>query len=169
MDLFDRPPGEMNWIRGKLADHVGDHVVLSPEGVVLVPTPGTESSYPPPIIETLRRGKQVRRCLDEGDVPVLLDVASLWIPNFVGLTFLAIAAHLPFPGRGIELSVVVDVQQGSSFDDAKVRKVGFVALKHLEYRFHFEHLVRSPVLEVRRRHYQLHRTDDEKPLSVSMH
>ena len=53
-DLFDQPPGGMSWIRGKLADHVGDHVVLSPEGVVLVTSPGTESSYPrlPPIVET---------------------------------------------------------------------------------------------------------------------
>ena len=47
-DLFDQPPGEMSWIRGKLADHVGDHVVLSPEGVVLVTSPGTESLYPLP-------------------------------------------------------------------------------------------------------------------------
>ena len=38
----------MSWIRGKLADHVGDHVVLSPEGAVLVTSPGTESSYPRP-------------------------------------------------------------------------------------------------------------------------
>ena len=45
-DLFDKPPVEMNWIRGKLADHAGDHVVLSPEGVVFGPSPGTESSYP---------------------------------------------------------------------------------------------------------------------------
>ena len=47
-DVFDQPPDEMNWIRGKLADHTGDHVVLSPEGVVLVPSPGTEPSYPRP-------------------------------------------------------------------------------------------------------------------------
>ena len=33
----------MSWIWGKLADHVGDHVVLSPEGVVLMTSPGTES------------------------------------------------------------------------------------------------------------------------------
>ena len=33
-DLFDQPPGEMSWIRGKLADHAGDHVALSPEGVI---------------------------------------------------------------------------------------------------------------------------------------
>ena len=36
-DLFDQPPGEISRIRGKLADHVGDNVVLSPEGIVLVP------------------------------------------------------------------------------------------------------------------------------------
>ena len=45
-NLFDEPPGEMSSIRGKLADHVGDHVVLLPEEVVLVPSPGMESSYP---------------------------------------------------------------------------------------------------------------------------
>ena len=31
---------------GKLADHVGDHVVLSPEGAILVTSSGTKSSYP---------------------------------------------------------------------------------------------------------------------------
>ena len=44
--IFDQPPGGMSWIRGKLADHVGDHVVLSPEEGVFVTSPGTESSYP---------------------------------------------------------------------------------------------------------------------------
>ena len=48
-DIFDQPPGGMSWIRGKLADHVGDHVVLSPEEGVLVTSPGTESSYPRPL------------------------------------------------------------------------------------------------------------------------
>ena len=47
-DLFDQPPHEMSWIWGKLADHVEDHVVLSPEGAVLVTYPGTISSYPRP-------------------------------------------------------------------------------------------------------------------------
>ena len=32
----------------KLADHVGDHVVLSPEEAVLLTSLGTESSYPRP-------------------------------------------------------------------------------------------------------------------------
>ena len=46
-DLFDQPPGEISSILGKLADHhVGDHVVLSTEGVVLLASWGTESSYP---------------------------------------------------------------------------------------------------------------------------
>ena len=49
-DIFDQPPGEMSSIRGKLADLVGDHVDLSPEGAVLVTSMGTESSYPPPPI-----------------------------------------------------------------------------------------------------------------------
>ena len=47
-DLFNQPPCEMNVIRGKLADHARNYVVLSPEGAVLVPSPGTESSYPRP-------------------------------------------------------------------------------------------------------------------------
>ena len=57
-DLFDQPPGEMSSIRGKLADNVEDHLVLSPEGVVLVTSPGTDSSYPPPppVVETTRVG-----------------------------------------------------------------------------------------------------------------
>ena len=38
----------MSWIRGKLADHVGDHAVLSPEEVVLVTFSGTELSHPRP-------------------------------------------------------------------------------------------------------------------------
>ena len=47
-DVFDQPSGQMRLIRGKLADHVGDHVVLSPEGAVLVTSPGTKLSYPRP-------------------------------------------------------------------------------------------------------------------------
>ena len=30
-DIFDQPHGGRSWIRGKLADHVGDNVILSPE------------------------------------------------------------------------------------------------------------------------------------------
>ena len=45
-DIFRPPPGGISWIRGKLADHVGDYVVQSPEEGVLVTSPGTESSYP---------------------------------------------------------------------------------------------------------------------------
>ena len=33
---------------GRLADHVGDHVVSSPEGAILVTSPGIKSSYPRP-------------------------------------------------------------------------------------------------------------------------
>ncbi|CAM9409532.1 unnamed protein product [Ascophyllum nodosum] len=45
-DIFDQPPGQT--IRVKLADRVGDHVVLSPKGAVLVTSSGTKSSYPRP-------------------------------------------------------------------------------------------------------------------------
>ena len=47
-DMFDQLPSGMSWIRGKLVDHVGDHVVLSPGEGVLGTSPGTESSYPRP-------------------------------------------------------------------------------------------------------------------------
>ena len=47
-DIFDQPPGRMSSIRGKLVDHLGDHVVLSPEGTVLATSTGTESLYPYP-------------------------------------------------------------------------------------------------------------------------
>ena len=43
-DFFYQLLGEMCWIRGKLADHVVDHLVLSTGGVVLTTSPGTESS-----------------------------------------------------------------------------------------------------------------------------
>ena len=36
----------MRWIRGKLADNVGDHVVSSSEGAVLVTSPGTKYRIP---------------------------------------------------------------------------------------------------------------------------
>ena len=49
VDLFDQPPGEMSSIRGKLADHVGDHVDLSSEGAVLMTSAWTKSSYPRPL------------------------------------------------------------------------------------------------------------------------
>ena len=47
-DICVQPPGEMSWIRGKLADHVGDHAVLFPEEVILVTSSGTELSHPRP-------------------------------------------------------------------------------------------------------------------------
>ena len=54
-DIFDQPPGEMSRTRGKLANHVGDHVILSPEGVVLVTylRDGIVVSTPSPIVERL--------------------------------------------------------------------------------------------------------------------
>ena len=97
----------------------------------------------------------MRRCLDESDVPALHDAVSLWVPDSVRFSLFAIAAHLPLPGRGVELSGVLDVHEGSGSDDAKVREVGFLAVKHLQWRLHLEGLMRSPVLEVRRRHEQL--------------
>ena len=45
-DIFYQPSSEMSCLRGKLADQVGDLVVLSPEGAVLATCPRTESSNP---------------------------------------------------------------------------------------------------------------------------
>ena len=47
-DIFDQPPGRMSSIWGKLADHVGDHVVVFPEGADSETNQGTKSSYPRP-------------------------------------------------------------------------------------------------------------------------
>ena len=47
-DIFDQPSDKMSRIRDKVAHHVGDHVVLSPEGAALVTSTGMESSYPRP-------------------------------------------------------------------------------------------------------------------------
>ena len=102
----------------------------------------------------LKAGKQARRCLDEGDVPALQDAASLWAPDSVRLALLAIAAHLPSPGRSVKLSEVLGVHEGSGLDDVNGRKVGFLAEKHLEWCLHLLRLLRSPILEVRR-HEQL--------------
>ena len=54
-DILDQTPGGMSWIQGKLTDHVGEHVVLSPEGVVLIAFPGDKIvvSPPSPIVEQL--------------------------------------------------------------------------------------------------------------------
>ena len=53
----------MSWIRGKLADHVGGHVVLSPEEGVLVTSAGTESSYPrpPQSLNNSKNGKKEKK------------------------------------------------------------------------------------------------------------
>ena len=55
-DITDQFPHEMSSTRGKLADHVGDYVVRSLEGAVLVTSPGTESSYrrAPIVVERLK-------------------------------------------------------------------------------------------------------------------
>ena len=72
----------------------------------------------------------MRRCLDKDDVPSLHDAVSLWVPDQVMFTLLAIAAHLPFPGHGVKLSGNLDVHQCSGSDDTKVRKIGFLAVKY---------------------------------------
>ena len=97
----------------------------------------------------------MRQCLDEGDVSAFHDPVSLWVPDSVRFVLLAVAAHLPFPGRSVQLSGVLYVHEGSGSDDAKVREVGFLAVKHLQWRLPLEYVMPNSVLEVRRRHEQL--------------
>ena len=78
-----------------------------------------------------------------------------WVPDSVRFAPLAVAAHLPFPGRGVDLSRVLYVHESSSSHDAKVHEVGFLAVKNPEWRLHLGCLMRSPVLEERHRHEQL--------------
>ena len=47
------------------------------------------------------------------------------------------------------------MHEGSGSDNANVREVGFLAVKHLERRLHLECLVRSPSLEIQSHHEQL--------------
>ena len=56
-DIFDQPPGGVISIRGKLADHVGDHVVLTPGRGCCgdLPGDGIVVSPPSPIVERLKR------------------------------------------------------------------------------------------------------------------
>ena len=83
----------MTCILGKLADHVRDHVVLSPEGVVLVTSSGTGSSYPRPPQSLKHSVVQFKSVLPEaapcdayapvdldGQVGIVVDVA-LWLTS----------------------------------------------------------------------------------------
>ena len=97
----------------------------------------------------------MQRSLHEGDVPPLHNAVDLWIPDSVKFSLLVIAAHLPFPEHGVELSEVLGVQKSFDSGDAKVREVGFFAVKCFEWRLHLERLMRSPGFEVHRRHEQL--------------
>ena len=74
-DIFDQPSGQMRWIRGKLADRVGDHVVVSPEAAVLVTSPGTKSSYPRPP-QSLNPSKTTEAANDVPQVEFLCGFAT---------------------------------------------------------------------------------------------
>ena len=63
-DVFDQPFCEKSLIRTKLADHIEDHVVLSPGGVVRTKSSGTESSNPLVTNRSLNDSqKKVRVCV----------------------------------------------------------------------------------------------------------
>ena len=107
--------------------------------------------------------------LDEGDVPSLHKAARLCVSDSVRFALLPIAAHLPFPGCCVELSRVLDVREDSGANDAKVRELNFLAVKHLQWRLHLKRLFQSPVFKVHRRHKQPPHMNDGKLLSASMH
>ena len=111
----------------------------------------------------------MRRCPDKGDVPALHDAVSLWVPDWIGFAVLAIAADLPFPGHGVNLFGVLNVHGGFASVDAKVREVGFLAVKHLEWRLHLRRLVRSVLLRYAAAMNRSSYMDDGKPLTASMH
>ena len=53
-DILDEISDEMSLLRGELADHVEDHVVLSPEGTVFWSSPGrNRRTSLPPLVERL--------------------------------------------------------------------------------------------------------------------
>ena len=62
----------------------------------------------------------MRWCLDEGDVPAHHDAVSGWVPGSVRFSLLATAAHLLFPGHGVEIFLVLREHEGSGSDDANV-------------------------------------------------
>ena len=85
-DILDQPPGGMSWIQGKLADHIGNHVVLSPEEAVLLTSPGTESSYPRPL-QSLNNSTDGVHCREStGTGPVIVEVAPVTSAAFSGIT-----------------------------------------------------------------------------------
>ena len=68
----------------------------------------------------------MRRCLDEGNAPALHHAVSLCVSVSIGFDLLTVAARLPFPGHGVEISGVLDLYEGSGSDNVKVRGVGFL-------------------------------------------
>ena len=96
-DLFDQPSGGINWIRVKLAGHVRDHVVLSPEVGVLVTFPGTESLDPRPP-QSLNNS-----CTERTPAPSIIGNHDARV---LGTTIMALALHL---------LMCVNTTHGSSF------------------------------------------------------
>ena len=74
----------------------------------------------------------MRWCRNEGGVPALYDAAHISVSDSVGFALLAIAAHLPFLCRGVELSGILNMHEGSGSNEAKAQKIGFFAVEHLK-------------------------------------
>ena len=91
--IFYQPPGGMSRIRGKLADRVGGHVVLSPEEGVLVTSPGTESSYPRPP-QSLNNSRNTN------------ERASVYQSDKIGLKPTRVTSHTTPPLKSLQLQHV---------------------------------------------------------------
>ena len=61
------------------------------------------------------------------------------------------------------------MHEGSGSDDAKVREVGFLTVKHLKWRLHLERLVWSLFLRYAAAMNSSSHMDNGKPLFASMH
>ena len=92
-----------------------------------------------------RRGKQVRWCFDEDDVPVFDDSTRVEVPDADRVEIvLAEDAHHSFPRRVAELGGVFDIYKRPRADGSEVRKVGIFAVMHLVRCFRLDCRMRNP-------------------------
>ena len=90
-------------------------------------------------------------------------------PDSVEFCPLAIATHLPFPGRGGELSGVLDVHEGSNSDKAKVRQIAFSPRSILNDVSNLSALCGALLVRYAVAMNSFPHMGDEKPLSARIH
>ena len=113
----------MRLILGKLVYHVGNHVVLSPEGVVLVTSPGTQSSHPRRS-QSLKYSRIVVACTVDKDGPLAL------LPEMVmELIHIHTAKQYPMPMPTLFLGNLA-TREGP-YNSLATSWTGFALLKHI--------------------------------------